>query len=134
MLGEDLGIATENTSKWWSNRTLHGTSFQAGQLVIIDEASLAGTRSLDRITNLAQEVEAKVLLVGDYAQFQSVDAGGVFNFSSLTGTTPLSWWIFTGSRSRGRRSDPELAARTTRDHRHLLRTRMHSRWRGGCAD
>lgn len=44
----------------------------------MDEASLAGTLSLDRITLLAAEAGAKVLLVGDYAQLQSVDAGGAF--------------------------------------------------------
>ena len=55
-----------------------GTTFTAGQLVIVDEASLAGTLSLDRITHLAQTAGAKVLLVGDYAQLQSVDAGGAF--------------------------------------------------------
>lgn len=76
VLADDLGIDTENTAKWWQNHLLHGTTFEAGQLVIIDEASLAGTLSLDRITHLAQEVGAKVLLVGDYAQLQSVDAGG----------------------------------------------------------
>lgn len=75
VLAEDLGIATENTAEWWSNYTLHSTIFQAGQLVIGDEASLAGTISLDRIT----EVAAKVLLVGGYAQLQSIDAGGAFN-------------------------------------------------------
>lgn len=58
---------------------LVGATFQAGQLVIIDEASLAGTLSLDRITQAAAEAGAKVLLVGDYAQLQSVDAGGAFN-------------------------------------------------------
>ncbi|SMX77918.1 conjugative relaxase domain-containing protein, TrwC/TraI family [Brevibacterium aurantiacum] len=79
VLAEDLGIVTENTAKWWSNHTLHGTTFTAGQLVIIDEASLAGTHSLDRITALAEQAGAKVLLVGDYGQLQSVDAGGAFN-------------------------------------------------------
>ena len=79
VLAEDLGIATENTAKWWSNHTLHGTTFMAGQLVIVDEASLAGTISLDRITDAAALAGAKVLLVGDYAQLQSVDAGGAFN-------------------------------------------------------
>ncbi|SEA59628.1 conjugative relaxase domain-containing protein, TrwC/TraI family [Bowdeniella nasicola] len=78
VLADDLGITTENTAKWWQNHLLHGTTFEAGQLVIIDEASLAGTLSLDRITHLAQEAGAKVLLVGDYAQLQSVDAGGAF--------------------------------------------------------
>ncbi|WP_223397214.1 MobF family relaxase [Nocardioides rotundus] len=79
VLADDLGIATENTAKWWTNHLAHGTTFQAGQLVILDEASLAGTLSLDRITALAEDAEAKVLLVGDYAQIQSVDAGGAFS-------------------------------------------------------
>ncbi|MGO2747994.1 ATP-dependent DNA helicase, partial [Microbacterium sp.] len=78
VLGDDLGIATENTAKWWQNHFTRGETFQAGQLVIIDEASLAGTLSLDRITALAAQAGAKVLLVGDYGQLQSVDAGGAF--------------------------------------------------------
>ena len=78
ILGDDLGIATENTAKWQHNHLLHGTTFQPGQLVIIDETSLAGALSLDRITHLAHAAGAKVLLVGDYAQLQSVDAGGAF--------------------------------------------------------
>jgi conjugative relaxase-like TrwC/TraI family protein len=78
VLADDLGIATENTAKWWQNHLVHGTDFEAGQLIIIDEASLAGTLSLDRITHLAERAGAKVLLIGDYAQLQSVDAGGAF--------------------------------------------------------
>lgn len=79
VLADDLGIATENTAKWWEVHQRTGQSFRTGQLVIVDEASLAGTLSLDRITALASEAGAKVLLVGDYAQLQSVDAGGAFS-------------------------------------------------------
>jgi conjugative relaxase-like TrwC/TraI family protein len=79
VLAEDLGIPTENLPKWWQNHLDHGESFHAGQLVIVDEASLAGTLSLDRITGLATSAGAKVLLVGDYAQLHSVDAGGAFS-------------------------------------------------------
>jgi len=78
-LAADLGIATENLAKWWQTHLDQGTSFRAGHLVIIDEASLAGTLPLDRITALATTSGAKVLLVGDYAQLQSVDAGGAFS-------------------------------------------------------
>lgn len=78
VLGEDLGIASENTAKWWQTHLQTGETFSAKQLVIIDEASLAGTLSLDRITRLAADAGAKVLLVGDYAQLQAVDAGGAF--------------------------------------------------------
>jgi conjugative relaxase-like TrwC/TraI family protein len=79
VLAEDLGIPTENLAKWWQNHLDHGESFHAGQLVIVDEASLAGTLSLDRITAVAASAGAKVLLVGDYAQLHSVDAGGAFS-------------------------------------------------------
>ena len=78
VLADDLGIATENTAKWWQNHLMHGTTFEAGQLVIIDEASLAGTASLDRITHEVEKAGAKALLVGDWGQLQSVDAGGAF--------------------------------------------------------
>lgn len=79
VLAEDIGITTENLAKWWQNHLNNVRPFEAGQLVIIDEASLAGTLQLDRITALASEAGAKVLLVGDYAQLQSVDAGGAFS-------------------------------------------------------
>jgi hypothetical protein len=49
-----------------------------GQLVIIDEASMAGTLELDQITTQARHSGAKVLLVGDWAQLSPVAAGGAF--------------------------------------------------------
>lgn len=79
VLADDLGIQTENTAKWLDTHDRTGESFRKDQLVIVDEASLAGTLSLDRITTLAEEAGAKVLLVGDHAQLQSVTAGGAFS-------------------------------------------------------
>ena len=52
--------------------------FRPGQLVILDEASLAGTVSLDRIAACVGEAGAKLLLVGDWAQLSAIDAGGAF--------------------------------------------------------
>jgi hypothetical protein len=52
---------------------------QPGQLVILDEASLAGTFALDEIVGAASTAGAKVLLVGDVAQLGSVEAGGAFS-------------------------------------------------------
>jgi conjugative relaxase-like TrwC/TraI family protein len=78
VLGDDLGIATENTAKWLHDHDSTGAQLTSGQAVIIDEASLAGTRTLDRITTHAAQVGAKVLLVGDWAQLAAVDAGGAF--------------------------------------------------------
>lgn len=52
--------------------------FRPGQLVVLDEASLASTAALDRIAACAGESGAKLLLVGDWAQLSAVDAGGAF--------------------------------------------------------
>jgi len=79
VLGEDLNIPTENTAKWLWDHNHAGISFQAGQLVIVDEASLAGTFTLDRIASLAADAGAKVLLVGDWAQLGAIEAGGAFD-------------------------------------------------------
>jgi len=48
------------------------------QLVIVEEASLAGTFALDELVTAAQIAGAKVLLVGDHAQLTAVEAGGMF--------------------------------------------------------
>lgn len=77
VLADDLGIPCENTAKWLYEHD-RGARFQRGQLVIIDEATLAGTFNFDRITAHAAEAGAKVLLVGDWAQLQSIEAGGAF--------------------------------------------------------
>ncbi|MET0714338.1 MAG: MobF family relaxase [Mycetocola sp.] len=79
VLGEDLRIRTENLTKWWNDHLLYGATFSAGQLVIIDEASLAGTLLLDRVSALAARAGAKVLLVGDHAQLSAVEAGGALS-------------------------------------------------------
>jgi conjugative relaxase-like TrwC/TraI family protein len=77
-LADDLGITCDNTAKWLHEYDHGRTELHSGQLVIVDEATLAGTRSLDRITGIAASSGAKVLLVGDPRQLQSVDAGGAF--------------------------------------------------------
>jgi ATP-dependent exoDNAse (exonuclease V) alpha subunit len=52
---------------------------KSGQLVIVDEASLAGTFALDELVGAATTAGAKILLVGDAAQLSSVEAGGAFS-------------------------------------------------------
>ena len=78
VLAGDLGVAAENTAKWLHEHRHGNWNLTSGQLVIIDEASLAGTLALDTITAHAKAVGAKVLLVGDWAQLAAVDAGGAF--------------------------------------------------------
>ena len=79
VLAEDLEVVTENTAKWLHDHHAGtATPLRRGQLVIVDEASLAGTAALDEIAGMAGRAGAKLLLVGDHAQLQAVDAGGAF--------------------------------------------------------
>ncbi len=52
---------------------------RAGDLLVVDEASLAGTFALDRLADQARGSRAKLLLVGDFAQLGAVGAGGAFS-------------------------------------------------------
>ena len=78
VLGADVEIQTENTAKWLHEHRRGRWDLQPGQLVIVDEASLAGTLALDQLTAHATAVGAKLLLVGDPQQLSAVDAGGAF--------------------------------------------------------
>ncbi|WP_446719678.1 ATP-dependent DNA helicase [Isoptericola sp. F-RaC21] len=78
VLAEDLGIRCDNTAKWIYDHRRGRADFAPDQLVIVDEATLASTQARDMIAARAAQVGAKVVLVGDPAQLQSVDAGGAF--------------------------------------------------------
>lgn len=71
-------------------------SFAPGQLVVVDEASLADTRALADLTLQAGAAGAKVLLVGDHLQRGSVDAGGAFAMLARRGPAAelTSLWRF----------------------------------------
>ena len=45
-------------------------------VIVVDEASLVGTRALDELCDHARSAWAKVVLVGDNRQISSIDAGG----------------------------------------------------------
>jgi conjugative relaxase-like TrwC/TraI family protein len=118
VLAEDIGIETDNLSKWLHENRQRGQrarelrvlrerartdrrfrrrssplprdsitqredalqrwSLRAGQLVVVDEASLASTFALDELVSAASDAGAKVVLAGDWAQLSSIDAGGMF--------------------------------------------------------
>jgi conjugative relaxase-like TrwC/TraI family protein len=69
-LREQISKLEAEHARW----TIH-----AGQLVIVDEASLAGTFALDALVTKARAAGAKVLLVGDWAQLSAVESGGAFS-------------------------------------------------------
>ena len=86
VLRDELGCRTENLHKFHHTHTsapLGGQrpidewfQLQPGDLVLVDEAGMAGTRHLDWLTAYARDRGALVRLLGDPAQLSSVEAGG----------------------------------------------------------
>jgi len=97
VLGAELGCRAENLHKFQhshqSNTAPEDDWFvlQPGDLVIVDEAGMAGTRKLDWLTRYARERGALVRLLGDYAQMSPVEAGGALRLlAHTTGAYELS--------------------------------------------
>ena len=93
-LSAGLGVPAETAAKW-DHAHRHGVAgdsngevlaLRAGQLVLVDEAALAGTLLLDRLAAAAGQAGAKVVLVGDWAQLSAVEAGGAFGLLARHGT------------------------------------------------
>ena len=83
------GIAAENleSGSGIASRTIasmeHGWQqgrdmLTARDVLVIDEAGMVGTRQLERVLSHAAEAGAKVVLVGDIKQLQSIEAGAAF--------------------------------------------------------
>ncbi|MDQ1720957.1 MAG: hypothetical protein QOI26_691, partial [Pseudonocardiales bacterium] len=50
---------------------------RAGDVILVDEASMAGIFNLDRLRALAETHDATIRLLGDYRQLSAVESGGV---------------------------------------------------------
>ena len=83
------GIAAENleSGSGIAARTIASLEHGWGQgrdvltsrdVLVIDEAGMVGTRQLERVLSHAAEAGAKVVLVGDPQQLQSIEAGAAF--------------------------------------------------------
>jgi hypothetical protein len=64
----------------------HGAGLAPGVVVVIDEASMVGTRHLAAMCDLVEQVEGKLILIGDDHQLPEIDAGGLFR--ALTNRLP----------------------------------------------
>lgn len=51
---------------------------RAGEVLVVDEASMVASADLARLVILADQARGKVVLVGDWAQLGAVEAGGLF--------------------------------------------------------
>ena len=72
------GIASRTIASledgWAQGRDL----LNSRDVLVIDEAGMVGTRQMERVLSHAADVGAKVVLVGDPQQLQSIEAGAAF--------------------------------------------------------
>src|SRR5699024_1268038 len=83
VLGEELGVRGETLHKLlYAHANAHGRippglEIDAGTVLLVDEAGMAGTPELANVVRLARENGASVRLLGDPQQLAAVGAGGV---------------------------------------------------------
>lgn len=56
----------------------HGYGLPRGSVLIVDEAGMVGSRTIDQLARHTRETDSKLLLVGDDRQLPELDAGGAF--------------------------------------------------------
>jgi len=103
VLREEAGIANSDTlAKLLHENARDGGplpeyQLQSGEVIVLDEASMANTADLHTLVGLAKEADAKIVTVGDYRQLGAVDAGGMFRLIAAD-TNPAELdqiWRFT---------------------------------------
>jgi conjugative relaxase-like TrwC/TraI family protein len=106
VLGRELGLRAENLHKflheWTAGRCaarlragasvpedLRMFRLGSGDVVLVDEAGMAGTFMLDRLVALASSRGAVVRLLGDDRQLPAVEGGGALRLVAAQPGTPL---------------------------------------------
>ncbi|WP_416409209.1 Ti-type conjugative transfer relaxase TraA [Agrobacterium rosae] len=77
-LTQSSGIAARTLASWeygWQNGK---GELQRGDILVIDEAGMVGSRQLARIVKEVEVRGAKLVLVGDHEQLQAIGAGSPF--------------------------------------------------------
>ena len=77
-LEESSGIASRTLASWdrsWQNER---HQLGRGDVLVVDEAGMVGSRQLARFVGEAEVRGAKLVLVGDHEQLQAIGAGAPF--------------------------------------------------------
>jgi Ti-type conjugative transfer relaxase TraA len=118
--------------QWAQGRELLG----AGDVLVIDETGMIGTRQMERVIGEAEKRGAKVVLVGDPEQLQAIEAGAAFrSIAERHGWAEITSirrqqeeWQRSATRQLATgRTDEALAAYETRGHVSAAETRDQAR-------
>ncbi len=150
VLRTETGMASDTVAKFlYESARLRDPEspyrMRPGEVVVVDEAGMLASADLARVVGLAQQAEAKVVLVGDYRQLGAVEAGGLFGLLSREQSNELSevrrfraeWEQKATLRLRAGDTDViELYAQRGRvlgGERHEMVDEAFSRWRAARA-
>lgn len=98
------------------------------EVLVIDEAGMVGTRQMHQILEYAHDAGAKVIMVGDNEQLQSIEAGGSFRgIIQQTGYVELAeirrqhidWQKQATVEFSGKQEQAEKALDMYQDHGHI---------------
>jgi conjugative relaxase-like TrwC/TraI family protein len=79
VLAEELGVPADNVHKFLHDHHTanpHAIPLRSGDVVLVDEAGMAGTPDLDALLTLATQAGARLRLLGDDRQLAAVESGG----------------------------------------------------------
>ncbi|NEK54610.1 Ti-type conjugative transfer relaxase TraA [Rhizobium leguminosarum] len=90
-LEETSGIQSRTLASWEINWQNDRRTLGRGDVFVIDEAGMIGSRQLGRFVNEVEARGAKIVLVGDHEQLQAIGAGAPFRaIAEQIGHTELS--------------------------------------------
>lgn len=72
------GIESRTIASWEHAWERGFDKLERNEVLVVDEAGMAGTKQLERLLAAADKVDCKVVLVGDPEQLQSIAAGAAF--------------------------------------------------------
>lgn len=90
-LEESSGIASRTLASWEYGWQAGNGELGKGDILVIDEAGMVGSRQLSRFVAEAEARGAKLVLVGDHEQLQAIGAGSPFRaIAERVGAVELS--------------------------------------------
>ncbi|MBM3099329.1 Ti-type conjugative transfer relaxase TraA [Gluconobacter cerinus] len=72
------GIASRTLASLEHSWVQEKDRLERGDVLVVDEAGMVGSRQMERVLSAARAAGAKVVLVGDPEQLQAIEAGGAF--------------------------------------------------------
>ncbi|TQY06004.1 Ti-type conjugative transfer relaxase TraA [Rhizobium sp. rho-1.1] len=122
-LQESSGIESRTLASWSQRWTRERDQIGRGDVFVIDEAGMIGSRQMSRFIEEVEARGAKIVLVGDHEQLQSIGAGAAFRaigqrtgFAELNGVRrQREGWQAEATQQFSKQRTPE-ALRAYRSH------------------